>query len=258
MKKDGRLDEIVQLCEKNGFVSFQQLAKELHVSEITIRRDIDLLETLKLIKKERGGATQINSKVSNPMLHYTIDNSSIYKSDEKKRIGQAAADLVNPGDTLIIDSGSTMNQMAAHIPDGLPISVICFGLRMAQILDNKKISPLIMIGGIYHKQLDMFENISEDTNFFNNVRAEKAFISAFGINKQTGLTSGSFFASSIRKDIIESVDQVILLADSSKFGKIECAHFADIEQLDVIITDKAINKDFVEHFKMLNIQVITV
>ena len=258
MKKDGRVDEIVKLCDKSGFVSIQQLAKQLNVSEITIRRDIDLLETLKLIKKEKGGATVIEQKFATPLIEYSVEYSSVFRSEEKRRIGKAAVSLIKPGDTMIIDSGSTMNQMVSQIPDGLPITAICFGFKIAQILDQKNISRLIMTGGIYHKQLDMFENIADDGNLFKNIRAEKAFISTFGVNRQTGLTSGSFFASSIRRDIIDSVNQVILLADSSKFGRIECAHFADIKELDIIITDKGIDQSHIDYFRERDITVITV
>ncbi len=258
MKKDGRLDEIVKLCEKSGFVSIQQLAKQLNVSEITIRRDIDLLETLKLVRKEKGGATVIEQKFATPLVEYNIENSSVYRAEEKSRIGKAALSLIKPGDTMIIDSGSTLTQMVSQIPEGFPITGICCGFQIAQILDQKNISKLIMVGGIYHKQLDMFENVADEGNIFKNIRAEKAFISAFGINEQTGLTSGSFLASSIRRDIIDSVKHVILLADSSKFGRIECAHFAEINELDIIITDTGIGQKQIDYFKNQDIEVITV
>ncbi|MBA7556430.1 Deoxyribose operon repressor [subsurface metagenome] len=103
----------------------------------------------------------------------------------------------------------------------------------------------------------MFESFSE-YDVFNNIRAQKAFISSFGIHIKAGLTSGSFFASSIRKKIISSSEKTILLAESSKFGKIEWAHFADVKEVDIIITDTGISNDYINFFNELEIPIIIV
>ncbi|MGQ9616842.1 MAG: DeoR/GlpR family DNA-binding transcription regulator, partial [Spirochaetota bacterium] len=83
-------------------------------------------------------------------------------------------------------------------------------------------------------------------------------ISAFGIHLKVGLTSGSFFASLMRKRIISSSEKIILLADSSKFGKIEWAHFANIDDIDTIITDSGINNEFIEGIKETGINLIII
>ena len=137
------------------------------------------------------------------------------------------------------------------------ITAICNGLNTANELNEKEITQLIVIGGNYHKYADVFESIGEH-NTFKNIRAQKAFIGAFGVNIQAGLTSGSFFISSLRKELIDSVDQVILLADSSKFGKIECAHFADLEEIDIIITDNGLTQSYIDQLNDLEIELILV
>jgi DeoR family deoxyribose operon repressor len=255
MKKDSRLDQIVKFCESHGFVSYRQLVDALHVSEITIRRDLELLEKLKLIKRERGGASVVKSQSIIDLVEYNEEAATAEFAEEKKRIGSAAVSLIQPGETIIFDSGSTLFQMVSQLPEKIGITAICYGLKTAFALDRKQTTQLILIGGTYHKRLDMFESI-EDANSFKSIRADKAFISAFGVNKNAGLTSGSFFVSSIRKEIINAADKVFLLADSSKFGRIECAHFADLNNVDVVITDSGLNQNYINLLDDLDIKTI--
>jgi DeoR family deoxyribose operon repressor len=257
MKKDGRLDQIVKFCESHGFVSYQQLVEALNVSEITIRRDLELLEKLKLIKRERGGASVVKSQTIFDLVHYSEQTATAEYTEEKKRIGKAAVSRIQTGETIIFDSGSTLFQTVTQLPPEIAITAICYGLKIACALDQKEITQLILIGGMYHKRLDMFESI-EDANGFKNIRADKAFISAFGVNKNAGLTSGSFFVSSIRKEIINSADKVILLADSSKFGRIECAHFADLHRVDIVITDTGLDQKYIDILNDLDIRTLLV
>lgn len=257
MKKDGRLDQIVKICESHGFASYQQLSEALHVSEITIRRDLELLEKLKLIKRERGGASVVKSQTVFDLVHYSAESATTEFAKEKIRIGKAAVSLIQPGETIVFDSGSTLFQMVTQLPEKSAITAICYGLKTAVALNQKQTNQLILIGGTYHQRLDMFEGIT-DTNNFKNIRADKAFISAFGVNKNAGLTSGSFFVSSIRKDIINSTDKVILLADSSKFGRIECAHFADLNTVDIIITDTGISQNYLDILDDMDVHTIVV
>jgi len=201
MKKDYRLDQIRKICQKSGSTNIKYLAESLNVSEITIRRDIELLEKLRIIKKEKKGIIAIESQSTNDFLHYNIKDKYLDKVEQKKKIGQKAVSMIQPGETIIFDSGSTLFYTIQALPERMPITAICYGLDIAETLNRKQITKLIVIGGIYHKETDMFESLS-DHEALSNFRAQKAFVSAFGIHTQAGLTSGSFFASSIRKEII--------------------------------------------------------
>jgi len=257
MKKDTRLDYIVKLCKNQDNVTISYLAGKLNVSEITIRRDLKLLENLKLIKKERKRVYALESPSINHFINYNIVNEYQKAVNLKKRIGKKAASLIEPGETVFFDSGSTLFYMVKELPDSVPIKAICYGLEIAGILNNKKLIQLVVLGGIYHKETDMFESLSEEEEL-RNIRAQKAFISAFGIHRQAGLTSGSFFASFIRKKIIQASEKVICLADSSKFGIIECAHFAELKDIHLFITDSGIKNEYVELLKSLGIEIIVV
>jgi len=257
MKKNYRLDQIVRTCNNTGFISISKLAKLLNVSEITIRRDIDLLYNLHLIKKVKGGVQPFESPYLSDLLHYNFENELAEHTAEKKKIGQRASTFIKEGETIIFDSGSTLLYMVQSLPLRIPITAICYGFKIADELIKKKLTNLIVAGGLYRAEIDMFENISE-YNIFNSIRADKAFISAFGIHLQAGLTSGSFFASSMRKKAINSSEKVILLVDSSKFGKIEWAHFANIDEIDMIITDNKIDHKYIKLINEIGIPLIIV
>lgn len=246
----------MKICRTSGFANIKVLADTLKVSEITIRRDLVLLENLKLIRRGKKGAVPVQSQSLNDFVHYRIDDEYQKKVDQKRKIGQKAVSIIQPGETIIFDSGSTLWYTVQALPDNIPITAICYGLNIAEILNKKHIGQLIIMGGIYHKDTDMCESFSE-VDVFGSIRAQKAFISAFGVHPKAGLTSGSFFASLMRKKIISSSDKTILLADSSKFGKIEWAHFADIKDVNMIITDQGIEKEYIEIFSEMGITIYT-
>lgn len=257
MKKDVRLDEIVNLCKKRGPIHLKDLANELQVSEVTARRDIKLLETLNIIKRKKS----IIELIEYPYVQYPPSydvSSELNKNKEQKiKIAKEAVKLIEPGETIIFDSGSTLIYTARALPENLPIKAICYGLEIASILKNKKILQLIVIGGIYHGDTDMFESLNPEVEL-RSIRAQKALISAFGVHKTAGLTSGNFFASSIRRKFIDTSEKTILLADSSKLGVIEYAHFADLGEINTIITDNGIDEEYKKEFQRLGIKIIIV
>ena len=257
MRNNTRLDRIVKLCNEKGFVSIDELAQSLDVSKITIRRDIELLINLNLIQKVKHGIRPIESQKLTDLLNYDIDDACKQNITEKNDIAKKAVSLINEGEIIFFDSGSTLYYTVQSLPAKIPITAICYGLRIANVLNNKQLTNFITVGGLYHKEIDMFESLTNQ-NEFNSIRAQKAFISAFGVHPQAGLTSGSFFASSIRKKVISSSEKIILLADSTKFGKIEWAYFASLKEIDLIITDNGLKPQYREYLDKNEINYILV
>jgi len=257
MKKDARLDDIVKICERDGITTIGMLAEKMQVSEITIRRDLKLLESLKLIRKYKKGYAVADTKHAYDVSSYHIDRELQVHAEKKRDIGIKAASLIKKGETVIFDCGSTILHMVQALPERAPIRAVCYGLNVATALQKKQVQQLIVFGGVYHDEMDTFEGLSE-TDEIRYVRAQKAFLSAFGIHKQAGLTSGSFFMSSMRKKIISSSEVVVLLADSSKFGVIECAHFADLSTPHLYVTDRDISAEYREILENLNKTLIVV
>ncbi|MFW6182027.1 MAG: DeoR/GlpR family DNA-binding transcription regulator [Spirochaetota bacterium] len=245
MKKDARLDQIVKLCGREGQVTIAELAGRMQVSEITIRRDLKLLENLRLIKKTGSGYAAYDSAHVRDVADYHIRSAQRSHAENKQYIGRKAVSLLRAGDTVIFDSGSTLLHMVRNLPEHPQVRAVCYGLEVAGELRKKRVQQLIVLGGVYHEEMDMFEGLA-DMDQIQSIRAQKAFISAFGVHRQAGLTSGSFFASSIRRQIIASAEEVVLLADSSKFGVLECAHFAGLDAPHLYITDGGISREYRE------------
>lgn len=254
MKRSERLDYIVKTCQETGATGINDLSQSLQVSEITIRRDIALLENLQLVRREKGKAVCVHSPQPENS-HYKIEKQYAVNKEKKIRIGKKAVSLITPGETIIFDTGTTVYYMAQALPVGLDITAICNGLNIANVLRQKQVNKLIVLGGMYNSEIDLFENISECDNL-SALRARKVFFSAFGVHEQAGVTSGSFASASMRKKIISAFETVILLADSTKFGKIEWAHIADLNQIDMIITDDGIDAKYVNLLKNLEIPLI--
>ena len=257
MKKDIRLDEIVKLCKERGTIHLKDLAKELRVSDVTARRDVKLLETLNIVRRKKSIIEIIDTPHIQYPPVYDVSTELNKNKEQKIKIAKEAVKLIEPGETVIFDSGSTLIYTANALPDNLPIKAVCYGLEIANILRKKNILQLIVLGGIYHKDTDMCESLNPECEL-RSIRAQKALISAFGVHKTAGLTSGNFFASSIRRKFIETSEESILLADSSKLGVIEYAHFADLREITTIITDTGIDEEYKKEFQRLGIRLIIV
>jgi DeoR family deoxyribose operon repressor len=165
--------------------------------------------------------------------------------DEKRIIGNFAASLIESGDVIIIDTGTTTEHLVYNIPDDLKITALCFNFNIVNQLLNRKQIHLLFAGGVYHKNTQMCES-PEGIQLINRTRATKVFLSAAGISEQLGITCVNQYEVESKKAIIKAALQKILLADSSKFNKIRPALFAQLSDVDVIVTDNGITAGWIE------------
>jgi DeoR family deoxyribose operon repressor len=237
-----RIQQLVDtLRDKNG-ASIKELSSELGVSEMTVRRDLEQLRQDNIISLVHGAAIfKAEPKTTNDK--YTLSLQKIANSEQKERIGKAAARLVNPGDTIMIDIGTTTEMLAKNLSVDSPITVICFTMNVLQEVYKKRVENLIMGGGYYHPDTQLFE-AQETVSFLKQMRASKYFMSAAGINPELGLTCANQYEVGIKQACINSSLEVILLADSAKFGKLRPAYFASLKDVDLIITDDGLSEEW--------------
>jgi len=256
--KDKRFQYILKKLSVSGFADIRELSERLNVSEMTIRRDLGELSQNNLIKLIHGGAIlQRDESFEKEQDRYLIEKAGSLKIQEKIKICQKAASLINRDDIIIIDTGTTTEYIPNYIPKNLPISVVCYTLNILfKVYENEK-WKLIFPGGHFHRNTLMFES-EEGNKMIQRMRANKAFISAAGVSDRLGVTCATLYEKETKKSVIESSDKKILLVDSSKFGKIEISHFANLPDFDVIITDKNISKKCAERIKELNIELYIV
>ncbi|RZM23138.1 MAG: DeoR/GlpR transcriptional regulator [Pedobacter sp.] len=226
------------------------LCKELDVSSVTIRKDLKLLEDKSLLYRTHGGAT-----LHNP---YTVDKPVNEKehlqSDEKKRIGTLGAELIEDNDSIIIASGTTVLALARCIKPKGNLTVITSALNVALELVHNTNIEVIQLGGLLRKSSSSVTGPYSD-NVLSNVFCSKLFLGVDGIDLEFGLTTTNAFEAHLNRQMIDSSQKIIVLADSTKFGKRGFGRICGIEEVDHIITDKGITEHAVKTLQNLGIKV---
>jgi len=240
-KRVERLNNILNTLKVKGGSTVKDLALYLNVSDMTIRRDLSLLEGQGLVKIFHGSV--VYNQECDDQTEYSVVMASEKNVLQKQNIAKRAASLVEPGDMLIIDIGSTAEALTRALPEAIPLTIICYGVNILREIVQRPNTELIFTGGRFHRDTQMFES-NKGIALIREHRATKAFISAAGIDLKLGVTTINSYEIETKRAALESSLTRILIADSSKFGKVMPAHFAEITDFDVIITDKAIDTQY--------------
>jgi DeoR family transcriptional regulator, deoxyribose operon repressor len=258
VRSNYRADFIINNLSANGFVSIKELSKRLEVSEMTIRRDLQELSKSNIVTLIPGGAIlKKNPPMNKGEEKYLIQAAESLMLEEKIKISRKAASLIEPNDVIVIDTGSTTENLPKFIPENMSLTVICYALNILFNVYENKNWKLIFPGGYFHGDTLMLES-PEGIEIIKRIRANKAFISAAGVSEKLGVTCATAYEKETKKVVIESSDKKILLVDSTKFGKIKISHFADLTDFDIIITDTGISKEFVNIIKNIGIKLYIV
>lgn len=225
-----RKKAILSSLTSQEVVDVIDIAKELNVSPITIRRDLDRLAAEGLLKRTHGGATKNDNY---PIISF--EGKSIENKEAKKHICQLAATLIEVGDSVFIDCGSTTFGLCQFIREK-KITVITNSLPVFNALVGSEVS-LNIIGGAYdNKRMAIHGEMAVD--HINKYFVNKAFLGVDGISAEYGLTSNSEYESSVTKAMMENSQETILLSDDNKIEKRCYYSFAPLNLLDVLITNK--------------------
>ncbi|QAV33194.1 transcriptional regulator, DeoR family [Fervidobacterium changbaicum] len=250
MFAEERKSKIARIIKEGKSVRVNELAKLFGVSESTIRRDLNELESLGIIKRTHGGA--INSFAATFELSFAEKQDRFAK--EKEYIGKLAARYIEDGDTIILDSGTTTQYIARSIT-AKNVTVITNSVTIAYELSNREDIEVIMTGGVIRsKTKALIGDIAQNT--LKQFRCNKAFIAANGISLEFGVTTPTYLEAAVKRTMIENAKKVFLVADSSKFGQVSFALICPIERLDYIVTDK-MDESQKKEFRALGVEVIT-
>jgi len=258
-KKFERMNELVKILKESQGASAKELSVRFNVSEMTIRRDLELLVSQNKIINQYGAFfyNEAGKSINTSDDKYALNKASASHTKEKQTIGSFAATLIKDDDILIIDTGSTTEFLARFLPDHLKATVLCYNRNILNYLVDKSSISIIFAGGYYHANTEMFESI-EGLSLINHTRANKIFISAAGIHETLGVTCANSYEIATKKAIFKSGVEKILLVDSSKFSVIKSSHFANIEDFDMIITDSGIDQKWIEiiHSKSIKLHIV--
>jgi DeoR family transcriptional regulator of aga operon/DeoR family fructose operon transcriptional repressor len=227
-----RRSEIIAKVREQRTVKVSDLMQEFHVSIETIRRDMEYLEKKGYLRRVYGGAVLHGLYGEEPEYH----NREIANYPQKQAIGKKTAEFINDGDTLFIDVGTTTMEVAKYLRGKKNLTVITNATLIAHELIQHEDCRVILLGGeIRRGELSVSGDIS-DTNI-KNFYATKTLLGIGGIALEAGITDYHVQEASTRRIMIEHSNEVIGVADYSKFGVIAMNHVCPIEKIHILVTD---------------------
>lgn len=243
-----RQREIFSLITQRGSARVSELAETFSVTEETIRRDLEKLESEDKIKRSHGGAIlrEIRGEVS-------FETREIRCMDEKKAIAKRAVSFVEEGDSLFLDASTTAWQMASLLPK-LPLTLITHSVRVINALPQHPELDIIMLGGRVQKRSG-YTSGSQSIAGIKNFHVNKAFFSCQGVDKDFGLSDSNSDIAELKRLLLKQADSNYLLADSSKFGVRALAQVAPLDQVQHLVTDSGLSSDYRQLFNDLGVRV---
>jgi DeoR/GlpR family transcriptional regulator of sugar metabolism len=221
------------------------------VSEATIRRDLEELDADGSIRRTHGGAVKA-AQVSKepPMMKRVGENKKV-----KALIGKTAAAMIRDGETIFLGSGTTVVEVARHLPEDITLTVITNSLPVVNELATHSGIELIVIGGMLRQsEFSMVGHVAEQA--VREFRADKAFLGMYAVDVSCGFTNDYPPEISTDRAILGIARQVIVMVDHSKFGRVSSMLVAPVSAADIVITDDKVPLDVIEELQELGTDVI--
>ena len=251
--KAERHNQIRMMVNKEGRVTVQELSAQFGVSEATARRDLEELHGLGQLQRTHGGAVRAEKTYKEPPMMQRIGEMPA----EKERIGKAAAGLIQDNETIFLGSGTTVVEIARHLPADIKLTAITNSVPVINELADHPGIDLIIIGGMLRKsELSTVGHVSEQA--VREFRADRIFLGMLAIDIDSGFTSDYLPEVMTDRAIMNIGRQVVIVADHSKFGRIGSVLVAPVSSANVIVTDSGTPPDIVEHLNELGVHVMVV
>jgi DeoR/GlpR family transcriptional regulator of sugar metabolism len=251
MSPNVRRQQILEIVERKQSISVAELCQELDVSEVTIRRDLRLLSNQQLVRRVHGGAVASRGRNYEPP---TIIREATNRK-QKQGIAQAAIELVDEGDSIALDVGTTTLAFAHALAGISNLTIVTASLPIANVLVDSPNCRLILTGGIVRPQEhSMVGHIASHT--YQDFHLDKAFVGVGGMDLKSGLTEYNLEDTLVKQAMIKHARQIIVLADSSKMGRTCFVHIAPFELVNILVTDSGISEDFVSELRHRGLEVI--
>jgi DeoR/GlpR family transcriptional regulator of sugar metabolism len=250
-----RQRKILELFTENNHLSVNELSQKLLVSEVTIRSDLDYLAEERKIVRTHGGAELLENRLRHEK---SFDLRKKQNIERKLKIGRKAIEFVYPLDPILLDSSTTALTMATQINEAKhlkDITVIPTGIwAIMELMGNENLNILVPSG--YLRAVSGSITGLSTNNFFKEINIHKAFLGAWGVSTTKGLTDSHLLEIELKKHIVNCAEEIIVLADGSKFSQSGLASYADLNQVNKIITDDTAPRHVIEDIREKGIDVI--
>jgi DeoR family transcriptional regulator, fructose operon transcriptional repressor len=232
-----RRNRVLELVRLRGFASLPELASTLGVSESTVRRDLDYLEETGVARRTHGGALYTGPSPKLP--HFDVRQSVEW--DKKRSIAAAAGRLIEDGDTVLLDGGSTTYELARVLVDK-PLQVVTNSLPVAMLFSARENVDLVLVGGYIHCRTGVSLG-PYAVEMLRELNVRRAVLSVAGINAG-GYYNSNLLLVETERAMMKAADEVIVVADSTKFGRTSLARMCELGEVDLVVTDFEIGQEW--------------
>lgn len=248
-----RRQKIINMVNEEGRVDVPLLAKKFGVSTVTIRTDLNDLGKRRLLVRSRGGAVAIN-KITKEL---SVKEKHCENLHVKEKLAEAVVQLINNDELIILDSGTTTEEVAKLLKNHENLVVMTNGLNIATELAHIKNTQVLMTGGtLRQKSLSFYGRQAEAS--LSNLRFDKVILGVDGIEESSGLTTHFEHEATLNRLMCKVSKEVIAVTDSSKFGRSGLHIIGSLDSIDTLITDNNIPDAYKEYFQSRNIKLIIV
>lgn len=248
-----RRRRILEMMSDAGRVTVADIVREFDVCDVTARTDLNALSANGLLVRSHGGALTPQE----PTKDYPVSFKAILHHAEKARIGRAAAGLVQPGETIILDNGTTTLEVARHLKalkiQGL--TVITNALNIAAELADSPGMALIMVGGLMRQISSSFVGPQAEA-MLTQLHADRLFLAVDGFSLETGASTPDVLEAHLNKRMMDAARETTIVADSSKLGRRSVSSIGSIDRVHRLITDSMASADFLDSVRKLGISVV--
>ncbi len=246
-----RREEIASAVQAGGRVRVGDLSSRFGVSEMTVRRDLEEMESMGLLLRVHGGAVSTISRSFEP----GFAARSMRQVEAKRRIGEAAAALVRDGETLIIDAGTTTLHVADALRPDIRVRAMALSLRVADVLADLPNVTLMIPGGVVRPQERSFVG-GMTLSTFEQLTFDTVILTSGGIDVADGVTEYEFDDAETKRAALRSARRVIIVADATKLGAVAFVRLCPIEQVDILVTDDSAPSAQVDALRAAGVDVI--
>jgi len=252
-----RREEIARLVDESHRVSVADLTSRFGVTDASIRRDLILLESEGRLRRIHGGAVSHSAKLAAG----TFATKLRLHVDEKTRIARAAANLVQPGEIVVFDSGTTVARVAAHMPAALrasnAITAVTYSLPVIDELGSWEAPHLMVVGGLYLPDYRAFVG-PETIAGLRDLTADVIFLGCDGLTVESGLTTPHVLVAEVGAVATSRSRRVVAVADSSKIGRQGFKPIVSLSDVDILITDTAADPERIAEIRAAGVEVMLV
>lgn len=229
---DERRSTIMDLLNSNGRVRVQDLVRRFSTTSVTIRNDLNELQKRGLLIRSHGGAAKPDARLQESPFYDRIRAHS----EEKQRIGALAATLIHDGDIIILDSGTTTDEIAKKIKNRSRLQVITNGVNVAnELLGSNGVHTIILGGTLRSDSASIVGRSTEE--MLSQLSADKLFIGGAGCDPDFGISGANLEEAAVNKAMLRVAREVILVADASKFDKRSMSRIASFSEIHIVISD---------------------